>query len=109
MEECAFEVLQTGYVWPFPVVEKARASDKDVCNVLEGFFAIEILDFDMPLGSVIIPSCFDAFVTELYILSDVVFVCHSLPIFQYLWPTSVELTPLDIGLEAELVRVRRYV
>lgn len=107
MEQNALEVAQAIDIGQLPLVEEASAGDENISLVLDNFWLRKIQSEKLhyPLGPRLIPSSFQTPVTETDMLSDIILLSYSLPIFQHLGGTGVELAPICPRFVAQLVSV----
>jgi hypothetical protein len=109
VDQFALEIVQAFDIGPLPFVQHPSAHHEDVANVLDNLIRAHFLKFGMPFASFLVPSSFYAFPVEVHVLSDVVLIGHFSPILQDFRRSGIKLTPFDVRLVAQLVRMCRNI
>jgi len=105
MHKFALEFIDSGNVWPFPIVQNTLCIDQEVTPVIEDVAGHEIGDLDVPFAPDIVPcSARDTFV-ELAVFAEIIFLGEAEEILMDLIRTCVGRRPVGIGFEGQSVRV----
>lgn len=105
MHKFALEFIDSGDVWPFPVVQNTLGIDEKVTPVVDDVAGLEIGDLDVPLAFDIVPfSARDTFV-KLAVFAEIIFLGEAEEILVDLVCTCVGRRPVGIGFERQGVRV----
>lgn len=108
MHDLALEVPEPVDTWPLLVVEQATSTDEHVASVFD-HAPIWLLDMHMPLALVLIPPATGNLVFELCESLNAVFACGRLQVLANLFCRGIQCRPIMLGVERELVRMRRHV
>ena len=103
MQQFTLEIMQSRYAWPSPFVQGTTSQHEDIANILDDLIVLEILHFHVPLRGLFIPASLHAFVSKLHEPSHIVLVCDALKVIQYLRCICIELAPLNVRFETQLV------
>lgn len=124
MRQFALERVKALNIGPFPIADKYTVSmclselifhgyslqdtttvDKDVSPVLHNFFRLDILSFNVPNSSFLIPYSGGNEMAELDESIEVELFGNALEVFEYFWAGRVVCRPIGVRCPCELVAV----
>lgn len=110
MHQLALELLQPRDLGPAPLIQRARARHQHVAHILKALdhiaLAIHALKPRSPLPRLLVPPGAHTPTAKPHVPPHIVLARDALPVPQDLVAAGVERAPVDVALEAELVRVR---
>jgi hypothetical protein len=106
MQQLALEIMQTREIRPFPVVQRPLTRDEDVTRIRVDRSIVLVLDLELPLALMFVPTSLHDPLFQLDVLHATVFPHHSLPVLMDFLSAGIELRPFTVGLKCGLVGMR---